>query len=205
MAHSLSDLLSWTLCRPSLQEDADRAASALFAADSVSSGAFIIAKVHDTEITSNPPRAVAKDTTQEKCQDVATSFFTADCQVGGLKSDRSDEQTASRREQKATASPPSSLGYQLNSRLNTCSASCSTHGTSLWRLKPLLDAFLKEDVQRTGTVPADIFRQILMEHHGGLWPELAHGKDASCHAAGGRASSAQGERSGKLSFSSSKA
>ncbi|CAM9261120.1 unnamed protein product, partial [Ectocarpus sp. 8 AP-2014] len=45
-------------------------------------------------------------------------------------------------------------------------------GKVLQRLKPLLDNFIGEDTQRTGTLPAADFRRVLCEGHGGLWPGL---------------------------------
>ncbi|CBN73996.1 hypothetical protein Esi_0009_0188 [Ectocarpus siliculosus] len=45
-------------------------------------------------------------------------------------------------------------------------------GKVLQRLKPLLDNFILEDTQRTGTLPAADFRRVLCEGHGGLWPGL---------------------------------
>ncbi|CAM9177663.1 unnamed protein product, partial [Ectocarpus fasciculatus] len=45
-------------------------------------------------------------------------------------------------------------------------------GKILQRLKPLLDNFIREDTQRTGTLPAADFRRVLCEGHGGLWPGL---------------------------------
>ena len=50
-------------------------------------------------------------------------------------------------------------------------------GGVLKRLKPLLDSFIREDAQRTGTLPASDFRRIMCEGHGGLWPDLAVGSD----------------------------
>lgn len=50
------------------------------------------------------------------------------------------------------------------------------------RLKPLLDGFMRHDKHRTGTVPADVFRQALVEEHGGVWPEL--GKRGGVHVNG---------------------
>lgn len=46
-------------------------------------------------------------------------------------------------------------------------------GGVLKRLKPLLDSFIREDAQRTGTLPAADFRRVICEGHGGLWPDLA--------------------------------
>ncbi|CAM9258655.1 unnamed protein product [Ectocarpus sp. 4 AP-2014] len=45
-------------------------------------------------------------------------------------------------------------------------------GKVLQRLKPLLDNFIREDTQRTGTLPAADFRRVLCEGHGALWPGL---------------------------------
>ncbi|CAM9653059.1 unnamed protein product [Ectocarpus sp. 12 AP-2014] len=45
-------------------------------------------------------------------------------------------------------------------------------GKVLQRLKPLLDNFIREDTQRTGTLPAADFRRVLCEGYGGLWPGL---------------------------------
>lgn len=51
------------------------------------------------------------------------------------------------------------------------------NGGVLKRLKPLLDSFIREDAQRTGTLPASDFRRIICEGHGGLWPDLAVGSE----------------------------
>ncbi|CAM9189565.1 unnamed protein product, partial [Hapterophycus canaliculatus] len=45
-------------------------------------------------------------------------------------------------------------------------------GDVLKRLRPILDSFIREDTQRTGTVPAAVFRRVMCEGHGGLWPNL---------------------------------
>ena len=50
-------------------------------------------------------------------------------------------------------------------------------GEILKRLKPLLDSFIREDAQRTGTLPASDFRRVICEGHGGLWPDLAVGSE----------------------------
>lgn len=49
-------------------------------------------------------------------------------------------------------------------------------GSVLKRLKPLLDSFIREDEQRSGALPAELFRKILTEGHGGLWPGLGDPK-----------------------------
>lgn len=45
-------------------------------------------------------------------------------------------------------------------------------GSTLRRLKPLLDSFIHEDTYRTGALPAEVFRRVLVVGHGGLWSGL---------------------------------
>lgn len=49
-------------------------------------------------------------------------------------------------------------------------------GAVLRRLQPLLDSFIREDKQRSGALPAEVFRDILTEGHGGLWPGIGSPK-----------------------------
>lgn len=49
-------------------------------------------------------------------------------------------------------------------------------GSVLRRLKPLLDSFIREDKQRSGTLSPELFRAILVEGHGGLWRGLGASK-----------------------------
>ncbi|CAM9225060.1 unnamed protein product [Scytosiphon promiscuus] len=45
-------------------------------------------------------------------------------------------------------------------------------GDVLKQLRPMLDSFIREDTQRTGTLPAAVFRRVICEGHRDLWPSL---------------------------------
>lgn len=45
-------------------------------------------------------------------------------------------------------------------------------GGILGLLRPLLDGFIGEDKHRRGTLPVDVFRRVLADCHGALWPGL---------------------------------
>ena len=64
-------------------------------------------------------------------------------------------------------------GERAGGRFRERSEELGESGGLLKRLKPLLDSFIREDAQRTGTLPAADFRRIICEGHGGLWPDLA--------------------------------